>query len=110
MQPETRDSAIDRVLAALEPLLRRQRARAAYVFGSHARGDADEYSDIDLIIVAPSERPFVDRFRDYLPAIANAGIGIDLLVYTPEEFERLQREDRAFLVNALAEARLVYEG
>ena len=32
------------------------------------------------------------------------------LLYTPEEFERLQREDRAFLVDALAEARLVYEG
>jgi len=95
MQPKPRAHALDDFLAALEPLLRRQRAHAAYVFGSHARGDADAYSDIDIIIVAPTDRPFVDRFRDYLPAIANAGIGVDLFVYTPEEFETLQREDRA---------------
>lgn len=32
--------------------------------GSWARGDADALSDVDLIVVAPSTRPVVDRFRD----------------------------------------------
>lgn len=101
---------LDAFLESLRPLLLDQGARAAWVFGSHARGTADAWSDIDVIIVAPTERPFVDRFRDYLPAIVEAGIGVDLFVYTPEEFERMNDEERPFLVSALQDARLVHEG
>ena len=67
-------------------------------------------SDIDVIVVAPTERPFVERFRDYLPAFLDAGIGVDLLVYTPEEFTRMHAEGRPLLVDALADARQVYVG
>lgn len=101
---------LDGFLGALRPLLDAQCARAAWVFGSHARGTAGDGSDIDVIVVAPTERPFVDRFRDYLPAIVGAGAGVDLLVYTPEEFARMQAEERPFLVDALADARQVYVG
>jgi len=47
----------------------------AYLLGSRARGDA--HSDIDLLIVAPSRRPFVERFRDY-PNLRAVPVGIDL--------------------------------
>ena len=67
-------------------------------------------SDIDVIVVAPTERPFVDRFRDYLPAIVDAGVGVDLLVYTPAEFARMKAEERPFLVDALADARQIHAG
>ena len=97
-------------LASLRPLLDAQGAHAAWIFGSHARGTASAESDIDLIVVAPTERPFAERFRDYLPAIANAGVGVDLLVYTPEEFARMQAEERPFLVDALADARRIHVG
>lgn len=102
--------ALERFLDDLRPLLTRNGARVAYVFGSHARGDADAFSDIDLIVVAPSERPPVERFRDYLPAIAAASVGVDLFVYTPEEFDALRDEGRPFLVSALESARIVHEG
>ena len=85
-------------------------AHAAWLFGSHARGTAWVGSDVDVIVVAPTRRPFVERFRDYLPAIANADVGVDLLVYTPEEFGRMQAEERPFLVDALAEAEQFYVG
>jgi predicted nucleotidyltransferase len=103
-------SRLETFLACLRPLLREQGARAAWVFGSHARGEADATSDIDVIVVAPTERPAVERFRDYLPAILEAGTGVDLFVYTPEEFERMKAEERPFLVAALEDAKLVYEG
>lgn len=95
---------------ALRPLLERQRARAAYLFGSHARGEADAHSDIDVLIVAPSGRDPVDRFRDYLPAIVAVPVGVDLFVYTPDEFDRLLEERRPFLVHALEGAKTIYEG
>ena len=103
-------SRLEEFLGALRPLLRTHGARSAWVFGSYARGDADATSDIDVIVVAPADRPPVERFRDYLPAILEAGVGVDLFVYTPEEFERMKSEERPFLVTALEHAKLVYEG
>lgn len=101
---------LDGFLGALHPLLDAQGAHAAWIFGSHARGTAADGSDIDVIVVAPTEWPFVERFRDYLPAIVAAGVGVDLLVYTPEEFAQMQVEERPFLVDALAGARRIYVG
>jgi predicted nucleotidyltransferase len=103
-------SRLEAFLTVLRPLLREQGARAAWVFGSHARDEADAHSDIDLIVVAPTDRPQVERFRDYLPAILEAGVGVDLFVYTPGEFERMKAEERPFLTTALEGAKLVYEG
>ena len=101
---------LDAFLAALRPLLVQQAARAAYLFGSRARGDAAPESDIDVIVVAPSDRPFVDRFHDYMPALLAAEGAVDLFVYTPEEFERLKAEERPFLMHALESARPIDVG
>lgn len=97
--------ALARFLTALRPLLVEKGARVAYLFGSHARGTADAHGDIDVIIVAPTDLVPVERFRDYLPAILAAGVGVDLFVYTPEEFEQMKAEERLFLMHALEGAR-----
>lgn len=91
------------VRMTLPRLLRAHRVEAAYLFGSWARGEADELSDIDVIVVAKSNRPFVERFRDY-PDVIRAPTGIDLLIYTPEEFARERRCNR-FVRQALREGR-----
>ena len=97
-------------LDALRPLLREHGAKAAYIVGSRARGTADAHSDVDVIIVAPSTRSATERFEDYLPAILASSVRVDMLVYTPAEFEQMRAEERPFLVHALEGAKLVYEG
>lgn len=100
---------LGRFLDALRPLLQERRARAAYLIGSRACGRDDEHSDID-VIVAESDRPEVERFRDYLPAIVASPVAVDLFVYTPEEFEHLRAEERPFLMHALEGAKVIHEG
>lgn len=97
-------------LTALRPLLARNGAVEAWVFGSHATGTAAPESDIDVIVVAPTDRSPVERPKDYLPAVLTAGRGVDLFVYTPEEFERLKVEQRPFLMHALASAKRITWG
>ena len=101
---------LERFLGALRPLLDAQGAHAAWLFGSHARGTAWAGSDVDATVVAPTKRPFVERFRDHPPAIMDAGAGVGLLVYTPEESTRLQAEERPFPTDALADTRQVHVG
>jgi len=84
------------------------RARRAIVFGSVARGDADRWSDLDLLIVAETTRPFLERYRDF-EAIYDVWPNLDLLIYTPEEFARMRAEGRPFLEHALSEGVVVHE-
>jgi len=59
------------------------------LFGSTARGDTDEYSDIDLIVVKETGERFLQRLitvTGFLPQ----DLRIDVFVYTPEEFERMR--------------------
>jgi predicted nucleotidyltransferase len=60
----------------------------AIVFGSWARGEADGYSDLDLVVVIDTELPRFERASQLGAVLGAAGMPVDLLVFTPEEFER----------------------
>ena len=101
---------VDTFLDAMRPLLEEQGAHGAWLFGSQATGTAAPESDIDIIVVQPSDEPFPTRGLAYMPAILEAGGAVDILVYTPEEFEAMKAEERPFLVDALEDAKQVYVG
>jgi len=69
----------------------KSKVKAAYVFGSIARNAAKAGSDVDLILVADSSRPFVDRFKDFM-FLFDAPYKLDLLIYTEAEFNRLMAD------------------
>jgi uncharacterized protein len=62
-------------------------------FGSRARGDALSTSDLDLIVVSPqfAGMPFLKRPVAVLEAL-DYPAGLELLCYTPEEFEEKREE------------------
>lgn len=69
-------------------------AERAVAFGSWARGVADGYSDLDLAVVLETPLPPLERGRLLHDLVEALPVGVDLLVYTPEEFERGLRERR----------------
>jgi len=83
-------------------------ADKAILFGSAARGDVDRWSDVDLIVIKQTDRRFLDRLKDVYEAI-EPDFALDVLVYTPEEFERMKEEERPFLMHALEGAKVIYE-
>jgi predicted nucleotidyltransferase len=84
------------------------RARKVILFGSAARGDADAGSDLDLIIVAHTARPFFERFKDF-PGLYEVWPRIELLIYTPEEFAQMVAEERPLIMRALEEGVVLHE-
>jgi predicted nucleotidyltransferase len=66
-----------------------------YLFGSHARGEADEDSDVDLVVIQSTELPFFERMRR-AAACVDPDWPVDILVYTPVEFDSMRRQGNAF--------------
>ena len=84
-----------------------QHSLKVVVFGSAARGDSDEWSDLDLLIVTRTDRPFFERFKDFV-GLYDVWPRLDLLIYTPEEFERMVDEERPIVMQALAEGAVLH--
>ena len=76
------------------------------LFGSLARGEVTSTSDIDLIIVQDTDKPFLERLHDIYSSVVPKK-ALDVLVYTPDEFQSL-KEDRSFVKRALKEGRVLY--
>ncbi len=64
------------------------RVDQAWIFGSLGTPGFGPESDIDLILVAQTEKPFLERARDFFD-VMDLALSMDLLVYTPEEFQKL---------------------
>ncbi|PYT08548.1 MAG: hypothetical protein DMF49_04930 [Acidobacteria bacterium] len=80
----------------------------AILFGSYARGQADSVSDVDLVLIERTDRPFTERGLAHLP-LFDMGVGVDLLVYTPEEYERLKSAGNPLIERVEREGATVYE-
>ena len=76
------------------------RAKKVYLYGSFARGDFNEASDIDLIVVGEFKGRMPERIRQVLDMTP---LPIEPLVYTEAEFE--QMKGGAFLQEVLSTAR-----
>ena len=74
--------------AALRVAAAATRLATVIMVGSYARGDADEASDLDLVVVEPE---LADKAAEYLrlkAAVGSIGVGVDLLLFSRRDFER----------------------
>ena len=71
-----------------------------YLYGSFARGDFNEGSDIDLIIVGQFEGRMPERIKKVIDLTS---LPVEPLVYTESEFEEMK--GRIFLQEVLATAK-----
>ena len=94
--------AVARIRDAVQP-------ERVILFGSHARGEAGSGSDIDLLIVAPSDRPRWKRTPRLYRLLAGLGVPKDIVWWTPEEIEEWRGVRSHFITTALREGRVLYE-
>lgn len=80
------------------------------LFGSFAnnKNKIHKWSDIDLVIVKDTPLPFLDRIKEVL-LILKPKVGIDLLIYTPEEFRKLSLERNFFKSEIISKGKVIYE-
>ena len=90
-------------------------ATEAYIFGSFFSEDFDADSDLDLAIVANCALPFHQRiqiFPELTQFLDQNNVPVDVLIYTPAEFEELQLEGReskvGFWKNFISSSKKIY--
>jgi predicted nucleotidyltransferase len=94
-------AAVDRLAQAAQP-------ERILLFGSHARGEAREESDLDLLVIetqVPDRAAEMVRLRRLLRPLR---IPVDLLVYSRADVERWGNQPGSALFWALREGKVIY--
>lgn len=79
------------------------------LFGSHARGDADPESDIDLFIEMESDKRPPERIMEVSRAFGLRDWPMDIVVYTPDEMARFKKIRGTLASIVDAEGKVLYE-
>jgi predicted nucleotidyltransferase len=78
------------------------------LFGSHARGEADGDSDVDLLVVLPEVADRGAMTVEMRRALSDLPVAKDIVVTTPEEIEQRGHLVGTALLPALTDGRIVY--
>ena len=87
----------------------RNSARKVILFGSYARGTASADSDIDLLVVAETSLPPNERYGAVRRIVADCPAAFDIVVETPEEYERWRSVVNHIVYFADKYGRVLYE-
>ncbi len=84
------------------------RPEKVILYGSYARGDYHDGSDLDLILIKSTGARFPNRIEKVLE-YCHGEMAVSPLVYTEEEIAQMLRRGNTFLKRALEEGIVVYE-
>jgi len=106
---QARKKVLDEELARYIRLLKEHGPpEKVILFGTLAGGQVHEWSDIDLVVVEKTKLPFFQRLRK-VRKLLRPKVGIDVMVYTPEEFDQLCADRSFFREEIVAKGEVIYE-
>ena len=79
------------------------------LFGSHARGTAGPDSDVDLMVIMRVQGSRRQKATEIDISLADRSVPLDLLVVTPEQFDRERDMIGTVIRPAAREGRVLYE-
>ena len=93
---------VDRIVGQFQPI-------RILLFGSQARGNANESSDIDLLVVVREVRDKRRAAVEMRQALRDLPVSKDIFVTTPGEIDKRGNVVGNVIYEALREGRVVYE-
>lgn len=93
---------VDRIVGAFQP-------SRIILFGSHARGTATEWSDVDLLVILPNVSDKRDTAIEIRRVLGDLPVCKDIVIATPEEVARRGHLVGTVLRSALREGKVLYE-
>jgi predicted nucleotidyltransferase len=99
----------DKLLEVVRRLVEVYAPERIYLFGSMARGESDEDSDLDIMVVVPDDTPAPLRSagRAY-QALWGVGVPVDVLIWTCSAFDERLHLNASLPATILREGRLLH--
>ena len=97
----------DQVESIKQQLISKYHPQKIILFGSAAKGNMTDDSDLDFLIIKDDKKDPYNRIVEVY-GLVKKNIATDFLVYTPQEFaERLKLGD-PFITSILSEGKVIY--
>lgn len=97
------------IAEATAKIVSRFKPNKIILFGSHARGITDENSDIDLLVITQLHNGRHALMLEMIKTLRNLPAPKDIVVITPEEFERDRHIPGTVALCADQEGKILYE-
>ncbi|GBC75255.1 hypothetical protein HRbin06_00571 [archaeon HR06] len=97
----------ERIEKYKEKVVEKIKPEKIILFGSFARGDINEASDIDIIVIADWKEGFLDRIKVLLD-LNEFKIPIQAIGYTQGEFEEMVKRGNQFILKVKEEGKIIY--
>ena len=97
------DGLVEEIVSGYKP-------EKIYLFGSYAKGNQTENSDIDFLIIKNTSERKIERSREVRSCIKTyPATGLDIFVYTPDELQKGFKEVINIGKEAVTTGKLLYE-
>ncbi|MEN2974179.1 MAG: nucleotidyltransferase domain-containing protein [Candidatus Caldarchaeales archaeon] len=91
-----------------EILIQKLKPDLIILFGSFAKRDFNEGSDVDLLVVADFKQSFLDRIKLLLEFNEQLKLPLEPIGYTLEEFLEMFRRENRFISEVLEKGEILY--
>ncbi len=91
----------DRIVKAVHP-------EKIILFGSYAYGTPTKDSDLDLLVIMPSDEPMHKRIFQIKNLLRDFRVPKDIIVYTPQEVEKWKDASAAFITSIIKKGKVIY--
>jgi predicted nucleotidyltransferase len=105
------------IRAVCDRIIEKVRPEKIVLFGSYAKGVATKDSDLDLLVIIDVANPLAalkrrDRYGEILRLFRHRGFGLDVIVMTNKELEKIIDENEGewnLILEILDEGRTLHE-
>jgi len=101
---KTIEEAVKRIAAKFHP-------QRIILFGSYARGTADEHSDVDFLVITPlaDRNNRLDLMVEMDSVLEGLGLARDIVIFSPKEYETDKSIPGTVARYASKDGKLIYE-
>ena len=101
------EEVFERIARYKQKVVHELNPKRIILFGSLARGDFNEGSDVDLVVIGDWQQDFLDRIKVLLD-LNEFGLPLEPVGYTEDEFATMSNQGNRFITEVISTGKVIY--